>query len=257
MVCTHLLVLVLPLTLPTQKFPMVQSCALQRMLLSPLKAPASRTTEVLPCGLPKTAAVAIRDGSYVSNGMGGYAVTASGASTLQVQGSTIANNTVESAGQMGGGLLALQGEIFGVGAGSVVVTDSLIINNVGTKGAGITALGHSIGHSIVRVVNSIVANNTGEASDLGGGGLYAADMATVFLENATFAGNDCRDDSIFDVCKGGGAAVSGNAVVQITNGSAFANNHATVGGGLYAEGSTACLHVYIYAHTICGVQLRK
>jgi CSLREA domain-containing protein len=130
----------------------------------------------------------------------------------------------------------------GVAAGTLVIDQSVIANNIGTEGGGI-----SIGEGgSATIVNTTIRDN--HASQRGGG-IYNKG-ATVTITGSTISGNSTTE---FD----GGGIHSLAGTLNITN-STISGNHANwSGGGLYQHAGTTNLKNVTIANNITNVDLQE
>jgi len=163
----------------------------------------------------------------------GFAATESGAllgnsNELTIINCTLANSSaVENNG----------GAIYNVG--KLTIINSTIANNTAREGGAIFTQDSLSKGAAITIENSIIENNTATGNDnLGGGAIFAQQLAGMTIDNTTF-----KDNKALTTSSGGAIFIShSEAEVKITN-SEFIANHAngqdgTGGGAIYMTGTS-------------------
>jgi hypothetical protein len=165
--------------------------------------------------------------------------------TLKVLNSTISNNR---SGDAGGGINT-------IGSGRVIVTQSVISNNVcENQGAGIwldtvdTNDGNTHNSSVLTVTQSIISDNVSLAADNFGGGIGNAGNDTLAPGQTPLPG-EIQAVSIIDstvannttASTGGGYGDQGGQGTLFVQNSTFTGNSANAGGGIQADGPSTTI----------------
>lgn len=168
-------------------------------------APAFRLFDVAMGGHLTLNSVRVTGGDATggSGSVGGGGVYNAG--TLDVSGSTFANDDSPGSGSNGGGI---------ENSGSLTVVDSVFSGNTSVEGGGL------LNEGTATVDTSTFTGNT--ATAFGGGGIVGA-LGTINLSRDTFTGNAA--DS------GGGGAIDNDSTVSVDNSTFTGNSGGTNGGG--------------------------
>jgi predicted outer membrane repeat protein len=149
----------------------------------------------------------LRDGQVANNG----AAISSLNSDLRIDGAVLTGNNADLTG----------GAVYSYG-GSLTVTDSIFVDNEGSKGGAIYADSDS-GESSLTVRNSSFGGNTSSASN--GGAIYADDnLDSMLIAGSTFVGNEAAGN-------GGAILIFGPRADATIQNSTITGNHATQAGG--------------------------
>jgi predicted outer membrane repeat protein len=160
------------------------------------------------------AGLTIRRGSATAGDANGGGVLLTGASSVTLRDSVVADNSAAGAG---GGIYSQEG-------GTVTLINSTVTGNTaGSNGGGIFSTG--TGNSVV-IVDSTISGN--KATLIHGGGLYITDGAAS-VTRSTLSGNDAGDDGGAIYAVGGGTTTLNN--VTISGNRASVNAAATGFGG--------------------------
>ena len=147
---------------------------------------------------------------------------------LTIINCTLANS---SAGENNGGAI--------YNVGKLTIINSTIANNTAREGGAIFTQDSLSKGAAITIENSIIENNTATGNDnLGGGAIFAQQLAGMTIDNTTF-----KDNKALTTSSGGAIFIShSEAEVKITN-SEFIANHAngqdgTGGGAIYMTGTS-------------------
>lgn len=180
--------------------------------------------------------------------------------TVALIGCTLSNNTSTN---LGG---AIQTQNSGGLSGELTIIDSTLIGNTGDRGGAINK--HGSGGSVI-ITDSIIADNVATGV-VGGGGLYIESSGTHTITGTVVSGNqaigdtnahgggirtqsntltvtDCTFDS--NAAGGDGGGIRNNGALTIS-GTTFSGNAAgNNGGGLYASGTTHATNCTVSSNT--------
>jgi len=163
-----------------------------------------------------------------------------GTGTMTIDGTQISENTASGVAADNGG-----GGIYNLNAGTLVIRESSITNNVanGTSGSGGGIL-NDMG-SNVRITNTVITGNT--ANRAGGG--IESNAGFVTMLNVSLNGNTTFNSP----GNGGGLHVTGAGTSTITGGTVNMNNAGAEGGGLWNGTGTMTIDgTTISANTASG-----
>ena len=180
----------------------------------------------------------VRDNTAADAGAGGGIVTGTGGSSLTLVESVVRDNvSMGSGGELGGGGIQVQ-------SGSVLIVDSTISGNTtnGFGGGVVAFTGSGQPTPTVSIVDSTVYDN--RATGALGGGVHAG-VAVVSLTNVTISGNAS------DVGGGGVSLGLGGAMVSITNTTIAGNSSPPgTGAGVHQGSGQATLQNTIVASNL-------
>lgn len=177
--------------------------------------------------------------SYPTALGGGVYFQALNNSSLSVVDSSVSGNLVQDdgdAGARGGGLYYDLDDFADEMNASLDVRGSVISGNIARGDANVAGGGAYIDGNVVAIADSTVTNNTVDAPDGSGGGIYALGSAAVPQRGELSVANSTITDN--SAATGGGITIGNNVSVTISDSAISGNTASVAGGGLITTNLT-------------------
>ena len=175
-------------------------------------------------------------GNLAVNGNATSTVFENLAANVTISGFTITNGT--------GGMVSDRG--------ALTLSDSSVVNNVGTDGGGIFNEATNRA-TMVTITNSTISGNSATGN---GGGIFTQGLggdATLTVSNSTISGNSATGNGGGIFSEATGLEAGASSTVEVSNSTLSGNSTATDGGAIYhAAGSHGRASLFVNSSTISG-----